>query len=130
MNYMMPFPKTIDEFIDSYKFVDRKEVYTNGSELIQVFRVQQALDHYLPRQKWISIKDRLPEKDGTVIICFRQNGTIHVTSAEWESWDGRFWNDRGRLISPTEAIDPTSPTYEITHWMPLPEPPETKQEDK
>ena len=31
------------EFIESYAFKDEKKVYTNGSELVQLFRVKQAL---------------------------------------------------------------------------------------
>jgi len=42
----MTFPKTIQEFIKSHSFKDSDEVYTNGSQLIQVFRVEQALEHY------------------------------------------------------------------------------------
>ena len=42
---MMTFPKTFDEFVKEYGFVDKEEVYTNGSELIQVFRVKQWLEH-------------------------------------------------------------------------------------
>ena len=45
MAQMMTFPKTFDEFVEEYGFVDEKEVYTNGSELIQVFRVKQWLEH-------------------------------------------------------------------------------------
>ena len=44
----MEFPKNILDFINDYSFEDRDEVYTNGSELIQVFRVVQALEHYAP----------------------------------------------------------------------------------
>ena len=43
----MAFPPTIEEFIASYSFNDSHEVYTNGAELIPVFRVEQALEHYL-----------------------------------------------------------------------------------
>ena len=46
MNSMMEFPKTPLEFVESYKFKDSNEIYTNGSELIQVFRVKQMLEHY------------------------------------------------------------------------------------
>lgn len=42
----MEFPKTMKEFIDSFSFKDKEEVYTNGAELIPVFRVEQALEHY------------------------------------------------------------------------------------
>ena len=38
---VMIFPKTLDEFIKEYSFIDNKEIYTNGSELIQVFRIKQ-----------------------------------------------------------------------------------------
>ena len=39
MSDAMMFPETIEEFIDQYKFIDTDQIYTNGSELIQVFRV-------------------------------------------------------------------------------------------
>lgn len=42
------FPKSILDFINECSFKDSEEVYTNGSELIQVFRVIQALEYYAP----------------------------------------------------------------------------------
>ena len=42
----MEFPKTMQEFIKNYSFKDSEEVYTNGSELIPTFRVEQAIEHY------------------------------------------------------------------------------------
>lgn len=42
---MMDFPKTFDEFVKDYGFKDKQEIYTNGSELIPVFRVKQWLEH-------------------------------------------------------------------------------------
>jgi len=44
----MNFPKTIIEFLHDYSFKDEEEIYTNGSKLIQVFRVIQALEYYAP----------------------------------------------------------------------------------
>ena len=41
----MEFPQTFDEFAKDYGFTDDKEIYTNGSHLIPVFRVKQWLDH-------------------------------------------------------------------------------------
>ena len=48
MTECMEFPKNILDFINDYSFEDKDEVYTNGSELIQVFRFIQALEHYAP----------------------------------------------------------------------------------
>lgn len=44
---MMTFPATFEEFINQYEFIDNEEVYTNGNELIQSFRVMQAWDHFM-----------------------------------------------------------------------------------
>ena len=41
----MTFPATFDEFAEQYKIIDKQEVYTNGTELIPIFRVKQWLDH-------------------------------------------------------------------------------------
>lgn len=45
MDNIMQFPETFEEFAKSYGFKDSKEIYTNGSELIPVFRVEQWLEH-------------------------------------------------------------------------------------
>ena len=50
MGDVMNFPKEPKDFIESYSFRDIERVYTNGSELIPVFRVKQMLEHYLPEQ--------------------------------------------------------------------------------
>lgn len=42
---IMDFPDTFDEFAKDYGFKDRYKVYTNGSELIPIFRVKQWLEH-------------------------------------------------------------------------------------
>lgn len=45
----MMFPDTFEEFVKWFGFVDSGEHYTNGSELIQVFRVKQWLEHEFNR---------------------------------------------------------------------------------
>lgn len=39
----MEYFKAFDEFAQQYKIVDKKKVYTNGGELIPIFRVRQWL---------------------------------------------------------------------------------------
>ena len=46
----MTFPKTADEFIEQYSFKDEKQEYTNGAELIPVFRVKQMMEHFFPEE--------------------------------------------------------------------------------
>lgn len=45
MGDVMIFPETFEEFAEQYKIVDKKQVYTNGTELIPIFRVKQWLEH-------------------------------------------------------------------------------------
>ena len=46
MGNVMAMPNDWREFMQDFSFKDSKEVYTNGSQLIQVFRVEQMLEHY------------------------------------------------------------------------------------
>ena len=43
----MTFPEDWRDFLRDYSFRDSEEVYTNGSELIPVFRVEQLIEHLL-----------------------------------------------------------------------------------
>ena len=63
------------------------------------------------RKKWIPVTERLPEKkkahylcyldDDSIAVCYWSNISIH--GSKWE-WHNPNWKD-------------------VTHWMPLPEPP-------
>ena len=46
MGDQMQFPKKVEDFIEEYSFKDEDEVYTNGSQLIPVFRIEQMLEYY------------------------------------------------------------------------------------
>ena len=37
---------TLEEFIESFSFVDEDQIYTNGLDLIPVFRVDQLIEYY------------------------------------------------------------------------------------
>lgn len=69
-----------------------------------------ALTHQ--QGEWISVKDRLPEKKQRVIVRCRTVGT----TVGWILW--REWlTDLGKGCS------------DVTHWMPLPEPPERYEDE-
>lgn len=64
MSDCMSFPDNIMDFIDDYSFEDSDQVYTNGSELIQSFRVKQAVEHYFREQE--PVKPEFDPLDGCV----------------------------------------------------------------
>ena len=60
---------------------------------------------------WISVKDRLPDKKGDYLI-YNTDGIV------WPYWyDGDGWYDTLGYL-----------TQRVTHWMPLPEPPEVEDD--
>jgi hypothetical protein len=42
---MMTFPNTVEEFMEQYKITDTEQIYTNGAELVPIFRMRQWFDH-------------------------------------------------------------------------------------
>lgn len=125
----MEFPETFESFAKEYGFKDNKEVYTNGADLIPIFRVKQWLeqDNKLRRietdtayecgkhaNKWISVKDRMP-KDGEWVLCqlddeFYDENTMMVLY-HTDDW-GEKWVDGGLGTG----------SYDVCAWMPLPKP--------
>lgn len=47
----MTFPESWHDFLNDYSFDDSKEIYTNGTRLIPVFRVEQLIEHLLKSQE-------------------------------------------------------------------------------
>lgn len=74
----------------------------------------------MEESKWISVKDQLP-KDIEVVLVW-SNTSLQPTVAYYFQGDwlyhsinnGQFWLSK-------------EPHIQITHWMPLPEPPITKK---
>ena len=55
---LMTFPDTVDEFMESYKITDTEHIYTNGAELVPIFRMKQWFEHSadvapVRRGRWI-----------------------------------------------------------------------------
>ena len=76
------------------------------------------------KPKWISVKDRLPDlelveakaNDFDLYACL---ATIKNERARNGRYVGKAWYD-GELFMDSDFVDIT---YDVTHWMPLPEPP-------
>ena len=72
--------------------------------------------------EWVKTSERLPEANVPVLVLF-YNGDIRVGLIEWEypsfeeTYEAfRYWDDAYNEGADWQYND-------ITHWMPLPEPP-------
>lgn len=73
-------------------------------------------------QKWIDVNERLPERDGETVLCYVQNSsTDGVTCVVGCIQQRKHW-----FLQTCEIGIATFPNHywKVTHWMPLPEPPE------
>ena len=86
------------------------------------------------KPQWISVKDRLPDGEDPVLIFVKETEHYGLHKEKRKVyycqylayWDGdewlTTWCNGCRKISDT-AKEPYADDYEVTHWMPLPEPP-------
>lgn len=71
--------------------------------------------------RWISVEERLPEDCRHVLVFMRRNFVA--------GWSTDYWHiDTDWLDDGNWSKHPAGGYYNITHWMPLPEPP--KEEHK
>ena len=72
--------------------------------------------------KWISVKERLPETNKYCLVAIKVYGYGDMYS-DVAMYDGELWvQDAGAYF---DIID----KGEVTHWMPMPEPPEEDAHD-
>ena len=71
----------------------------------RVFFADHLIANGVTVNEWISVEERLPEKNSAVIVCTRTENVFQALY-RYDGWD---------LL---EAI-----AAKITHWMPLPQPP-------
>ena len=98
------------------------------------------LDNGVTVQEWISVKDRLPEnskKEGAFcpryFVMTKYGESFGWYNPNFKSWFVLFWFFTDRLLEKEidfERADVPKivkvPDGVVTHWMPLPEPPEAE----
>lgn len=84
----------------------------------QLGLVKEAFDmaksSLAPEQKWISVKDKLPEED-TLVLCAGAKGGMFLGYPSFVYKDDDYAYTR---------VPNARGSRHATHWMPLPEPPE------
>ncbi len=83
-----------------------------GVDMVMLTDAQPTVEAE-PVVRWISVKDRLPEKSGDVLVCSRGYCLPVTYSQRWKAFNASDYDDGTK-----HAIN------SVTHWMPLPEPPE------
>jgi len=69
--------------------------------------------------KWISVKDKLPQDDKTVIIFLYNKKRKHFKGLIHIGW---YLNNEWQNAVTQEKAGGAG--FKLTHWMPLPKPPE------
>lgn len=93
------------------------ESYEENSDKITELKAKiKELEKAQP--KWISVDDELPEirKD---VLCFKVSGTVLV---DFRCFDVRSLSNSALFYRESELYGGGL----VTHWMPLPQPPEVK----
>ena len=92
---MMTFPNTVEEFMEQYKIVDTEKIYTNGADLVPIFRMMQWLEHVsamdtISRRAAIDALCRVDEYNGRSIEAIRQLPPAQPKKGRWISADAMF----------------------------------------
>ena len=103
----MCFPETWEEFRKQYRIVDTEKVYTNGTEMIPTFRVEQWLDHMESVKR---SQQSEQNKMAQVAQIFSKNlGEEFVMRLGKDMYRARLDMERGLIYQPI-------PTYQQENW--------------
>lgn len=116
--------KTYCQHCDRRKNGNGRVVYEIGGTPCRACGIGYVLDDaedfptadVVERPRWILVEERLPEKSGNYLTAFG-DGTALSTNI--------FMHPDDWLTEEGHKINPNGKWYygEVTHWMPLPEPP-------
>lgn len=96
---------------------EHRENYDGMDEVNEACRMgMEALE----RMKWIPCSERLPEQEGTYIVVTNKVKPVVTTARFYDARDLRDY--KGNVFGHDDAHFQAN-RY-VTHWMPLPEPPE------
>ena len=91
-------------------YLNRERLLRKLTTDMGIVEMMQAIIDEPVMDRWISVKDRLPETDEVkyIVACKSKSGIRSINMA-W--FDGQFWHGMGSMAG-------------VTHWMQPPEFPE------
>lgn len=97
--------KLIDLIIDTKRTGPETGSFTE-------YLADHLIAHGVTVQEWVDVKDRLPEESGMYIVTANDGHAQRVSFVQWQK-KNRMWNLTGARSY-----------WRVTHWMPMPQPPE------
>ncbi len=85
----------------------------DGLDIAESIFTKHANNAPTEQAAWISVKEKLPEKDGEYIVVIKDGRKISISSKPYKKEKGFL-----RYMASMNEV--------ITHWQPLPEPPKGK----
>lgn len=128
----MNFPQTVDEFMEQYKIVDREKVYTNGAEMVPIFRMKQWFEHEALGKDtnvptWIPFTaETMPKEDGEYFVLYDDKyaedydtGRVGVADFYVDCEAFGYWQERYDPVS-LGFVDSDFIEIKVKKWMPIP----------
>jgi hypothetical protein len=103
-------PNTREKLIELLKTipqVNQAQAYVDGIDYVFGCAADYLIANGVTVQEWISVKDRLPDEDGWYLTYRGEYGGICIVHY-------KVLKTKGKWMCKWE---------EVTHWMPLPQPP-------
>lgn len=89
----------------------------NSEYVPTLCRIYEDRTNYRKQSEWISVEDRLPEKDGRYLVAMKNGDDYHVSTRKFRRADPPIWW-KGHTFGYWARY-----TGGVRYWMPLPEPP-------
>lgn len=114
-------------FIQRLRFSDESDVINRMIALLTAIDALQQSSNIEAEHDngWISVKDRLPDKDGKYMVWYKGESCICEFDAESQTF-GYTYDDYDEMYSHLVCWDDDM-HKDVTHWRPLPEPPESAE---
>ena len=126
-----------EKLVELIKDGIRKGLRASGDDRLD-YSFEDVADYLISNgvtvQEWISVKDRLPEPEQGVILCTREIETygkhhekkkiyrnIYMGYFDGDEWLTSYCHGCEYIFRMNEKYP--NETIEVTHWMPIPQPP-------